>query len=51
MLGMRKKENGTNTAGGIGAGAIFGAMIGGPLGAFFGGVIGGLIGYATEKQV
>ena len=43
-----KNKTGMKTAGGIGSGAMLGAIIAGPLGAIVGGILGALIGYAAE---
>ena len=46
----KNDPNGMNTAGGMGAGAVLGALVGGPIGAVIGGAIGATLGYVTEKQ-
>ena len=52
MYYMENKNgpNVMNTAGGMGAGAVLGALVGGPLGAVVGGALGAILGYATEEQ-
>ena len=46
----KNKPNGMNTAGGMGAGAVLGALVGGPIGAVIGGTLGAILGYTTEEQ-
>ena len=41
-------KSGMNTAGGIGAGAVLGALVAGPIGAIAGGILGAILGYSTE---
>jgi hypothetical protein len=40
----------SNTAIGVGTGAVTGAVVGGPVGAVVGGVVGGSVGAATEPR-
>ena len=40
----------SNTAIGVGPGAVTGAVVGGPVGAVVGAVVGGLVGAATEPS-
>ena len=47
---MRKKrKSGMNTAGGMGAGAVIGALVAGPPGAVVGGLLGAALGRSTEE--
>ena len=46
---QKKKKSGMNTAGGMGAGAVIGALVAGPPGAVFGGLLGAALGRSTEE--
>ena len=45
----KKKKSGMNTAGGMGAGALIGALVAGPPGAVVGGLLGAALGHSTEE--
>ena len=45
----KKKKSGMNTAGGMGAGAVIGALVAGPPGALIGGLFGAALGRSTEE--
>lgn len=45
----KKKRSGMNTASGMGAGAVIGALVAGPPGAIVCGLIGAAIGNSTEE--
>ena len=49
MYMVKKKKSGMNTAGGMGAGAVIGALVAGPHGAIVGGLLGAALGHSTEE--